>query len=79
MNIEKEKTTEKFLEMIKNSWTFEKMTKEEQKRCINLILDDTRVIEAVKGTAKQRWAILNSCYASYLIGLGYTGFNWRDK
>ena len=43
------------------------------------VLNDVRTQEALKGTYYNRWHILQAIYHSYLIGIGYTDFNWRDK
>lgn len=75
--MEKENVIYKFIEMIKNSWTYEKMTPNEKQACI-LTLTSNRSIDALKGTYKQRWAILNALYGAYLDGLGYDGGLWRE-
>ena len=67
-----------FIEMMKSSWTYEKMTNNEKIKLID-VLNDVRTQEALKGTYYNRWHILQAIYHSYLIGIGYTDFNWRDK
>ena len=67
-----------FNEMIFKSWTFEKMTKKEQdKWCIDII-SDIRTKDALKGNYNQRWEILQAIYHAYLIGIGYSGYGWRE-
>lgn len=55
-----------FIEMIKHSWTYNRMTKQEKDCCIHIL----RECELL-GTYKQRWIILHSAYYSYLVGIGY--------
>lgn len=73
----KENALKDYEEMIKKSWTYEKMTKEEKERLHNLLYHNT-TINSLKGTYNQRWEILHSVYYAYLIGLGYNP-TWREK
>lgn len=73
----KENVKKEFLEMIKNSWTFNKMTAEEKTKLFET-MENVTTAEAVKGNYRTRWTILQSIYSSFLIGLGYNGFNWRS-
>lgn len=74
----KENTLIDFKEMIFNSWTFNKMTPDEKKKCFET-LDNIQTQNTLKGTYKQRWVILQAIYSAYLNGLGYTDINWREK
>lgn len=74
----KENVLNDFKEMIVNSWTYQKMTYEEQKRLFEEF-DHVRVDNALKGNYNARWNILQAVYGSYLAGLGYNSFNWRDE
>lgn len=65
-----------YLEMIKNSWTYARMTEEEKEK-IQELLTSGRIKEDVKGTYKQRWQALNGVYYAFLIGIGYDNFDWR--
>ena len=80
MNIEKTKENAIILfdEMIKQSWTYAKMTKEEQEKWLQVLYDTSRTENCLKGNFYQRWDILNAIYSAYLIGIGYTDFNWRN-
>lgn len=71
-----EKLNSNFDNMIKNSWTYNRLTKEEKNRLLNAL---ERSKDVVKGTYKQRWEILQAIYSSFLVGCGYNGFNWREK
>jgi hypothetical protein len=75
--VEKEKALDNFIDMIEQSWTFDKMTKEERQRFSDLF-HHTRTLGILKGTYKQRWEILQSIYFAYLMGLGYSPIGWRE-
>ena len=64
-----------FCNMIEKSWTFEKLTEAERGRCWDALHDTARA--ALKGTYKQRFEILHSVYNAFLLGLGYSGWEWR--
>lgn len=74
----KENVFNNFIEMIKKSWTYNRMTTEEKSKCIN-VLTSNRIIEDIKGTYIQRWNALNCVYYGFLIGIGYETFSWREK
>lgn len=65
-----------FLEMIRNSWTYDRMT-EEEKNKIHCILLDYRTTDNIKGTYRQRWDALNALYHAFLIAIDYNGPEWR--
>ena len=62
-----------FQEVIKKSWTWARLTEEEQKRFINM-----NVFDRIKGTDKTRVEWLNTIYTAYLIALEYKPFGWRE-
>jgi len=68
---------EEYLQMIYNSWTWDRLSKEERDRFIKLITSD-HITMILKGTRSARWDILNGLYESFLIGVGYTPVDWRD-
>ena len=75
---DKEQAFADFCEMIRNSWTFEKMTLMEQANCYEALqfAHDQHIL---KGSYNVRWMILHAVYHSFLCGLGYTGgASWRD-
>lgn len=76
-NIKKENAIGEFDKMIKNSWTYDRMTEEERTKWDEL-LKHNRTLEAIKGNTKQRWTTLNALYFTYLIGIGYDGHTWRE-
>lgn len=74
---DKENALNNFINMIKNSWTYAKLTKEEKEKFFETMQHiETRNI--LKGTYKQRWEILNTIYYGFLVGVGYSPINWRD-
>ena len=60
--------------VIKKSWTWEKLTKEEQRRFI-----DMDVFDRIKGNDKTRVEWLNTIYQAYLIALMYKPIGWREE
>ena len=77
MERNKEKAFSDFMEMICNSWTYDRMTDGERKQLATAFewADKTGLI----GSYKQRFAILHITYHAFLAGLGYDGPNWREK
>ena len=63
-----------FQNIIKKSWTWQKLTEEEQKRFI-----DMNVFDRIKGNDKTRVEWLNTIYQSFLSALGYKPIGWREE
>ena len=63
-----------FQNVIKKSWTWQKLTEEEQKRFI-----DMNVFDRIKGNDKTRMEWLNTIYQSFLSALGYKPIGWREE
>ena len=63
-----------FQNIIKKSWTWEKLTEEEQKRFI-----DMNVFDRINGNDKTRVEWLNTIYFSFLHALGYQPIGWREE
>lgn len=61
------------MHMYANSWTYDRMTEDEQKRVYEIMR-----FSKVFGTFQQRIKQYNSLYNAFLLGLGYTDFHWRD-
>jgi len=72
MEYTKENAKNRYCAMLKKSWTYAKLTPEEAAAWNNFInpLD-------IKGTAKQRYEQIAQLYNAFLLGCGYSGFNWR--
>lgn len=62
-----------FQNVIKKSWTWNKLTPDEQNRFTNM-----DVFDEIKGTDKIRVEWLYTIYKSFLIALGYKPYGWRD-
>lgn len=62
-----------FQNVIKKSWTWNRLTEEEQKRFI-----DMDVFDKIKGNDKTRVERLNTIYHSFLSALGYKPIGWRE-
>ena len=62
-----------FQNVIKKSWTWEKLTAQEQERFINM-----DVFDSIKGNDKTRVEWLHTIYASFLSALGYQPIGWRE-
>ena len=67
-----------FSRMIENSWTFNRMTYEEQANLWETLYQ-ANIMNAIKGAYKTRWCILQAIYRAFLSGLGYNGFKWRSQ
>lgn len=63
-----------FQNVIKKSWTWEKLTEEEQKRFI-----DMNVFGRIKGNDATRVEWLNTIYQSFITALGYKPIGWREE
>lgn len=63
-----------FQNVIKKSWTWQKLTQEEQQRFI-----DMDVFDKIKGTDKQRVEWLITIYTAFLSALGYKPIGWREE
>lgn len=77
MERSKEDARKNFINMIKDAWTVDKMTAKEWDALINTFYNP-QTEKALKGNYNQRWEILQAIFTSYLMGLGYSGFNWRE-
>ncbi len=62
-----------FQNVIKKSWTWDKLTEEERKRFI-----DMNVFDKIKGNDQTRIEWLNTIYQSFLYALGYKHIGWRE-
>lgn len=62
-----------FQNVIKKSWTWQKLTDEEQKRFINM-----NVFDRIKGNNQTRKEWLHTIYTSFLSALGYKSIGWRE-
>lgn len=63
-----------FRNVIKKSWTWNRLTEEERQRFIN-----NSDIEKISGSDKMKVEWFNSLYHAFLLGLGYYPVNWREN
>ena len=77
--VNKETAIKDYLAMIKQSWTWSKLT-EEEKECFETFLASHPMVEhGVRGNYSQRWIILEAIYLAFLTGCGYRNrADWRD-
>ena len=78
----KENAYSNWLEMIKESWTWKRLTEDEQTKFVQELENfcgELSSIQILKGTYDQRWSLLNVLYSFYLDGLGYQPNNWREE
>lgn len=61
-----------FQNVIKKSWTWARLT-EEQQRFINMVIFDK-----IKGNDKTRQEWMQTIYHSYLVALEYKWSGWRE-
>lgn len=80
----KENAAQDFFEMIKKSWTWERLTEKEKDQFLEAF--DTVVYSwansgdrVIKGTYKERWAVCNAMYHMFLAGVGYDNNDPRWK
>lgn len=76
-NMEKEKALDNFIDMIEQSWTYDRLTKEEKDR-LKDIFNSARVNNSLIGTYKQRWNTLHAVYYAFLMALDYNPLDWRE-
>ena len=70
----KEQAQADYIAMIRNSWTFQRMTQEEQDKAIKAL----HCHDMLQGSYKQRWYTMEAVYWAYLLGIGYDGAQWRE-
>ena len=77
--VNKETAIKDYLAMIKQSWTWAKLT-EEEKECFENFLASHPMVECgVRGNYSQRWIILDAIYQAFLLGCGYRNrVDWRE-
>lgn len=75
----KENAVLHYIAMIRRSWTFNRMTEQEQTDCMNIFLR-ANAHERIKGSFDARWEILQNMYDAFLSALGYYHdcMGWRE-
>ena len=62
-----------FQNVIKKSWTWQRLTNEERERFV-----DMNVFDRIKGNDETRVEWLNTIYTAFLSALGYQPVGWRE-
>lgn len=75
---DKENACIEFYEMIQESWTWARLTEEEQKR-FRRRLELFDCSNRVKGSYESRWEQCNMFYNMFLAALDYKPFGWREE
>ena len=70
---DKETALNEYMEMIKKSWTYARLTDEERERMFEA-LRRTKLF----GKFDQRCEQLHSVYYAFLLGVGYKPIDWRE-
>ena len=80
-NRDKEQAFPDFLQMIRASWTYEKMTEDEQRRIEHELKETAYPFfdGRIRGSYENRFRELNNIYSAFLAGLGYSGPHWRES
>lgn len=65
-------------EMIQNAWTWERLTKEEQRTFVRT-LSDYDCTGRIKGSYDNRWEQCHMLYGMFLEALGYKPIGWREE
>lgn len=74
----KENALNDFMNMIRQSWTWARLTDEERGKFIDYT-HGCRGSAVIRGTYKQRWDAMNALYGMFLEGLGYRWSGWREE
>ena len=71
---DKENAKRDYIEMMKQSWTYDRMTEDEKKGLLEAVK-----FAKVAGAYETRWSILQSVNYAFLLALGYKGGDWRRE
>lgn len=73
MGHSKEAALPQYLDMIRKSWTWAKLSTKEREQFTKVAVD-----AVLKGDYLARWQILNNMYSAFLSALDYEPINWRE-
>lgn len=65
-----------YYEMIKKSWTYERLTAKEKSH-LAIAFSDADCQNEISGSYDQRWKQCNAIYRAFLLALGYDPITWR--
>ena len=75
---DKELAVTEWLEMIKKSWTWAKLSVVEQNKFLQLLEHPCSKV-VLKGSYEQRWEACEALYHTFLDALGYDPLHWRES
>lgn len=73
----KESAFSEYITVIKQSWTWDRLTEQERERCMNA-MNWVRDQNILRGNFEARWDILQAVYSAFLDGVGYKPIGWRE-
>lgn len=73
----KELAQQEWLDMIKKSWTWKKLTAAEKAKFVALFAHPCSNV-VIKGSYEQRWEACEALYHAFLEALGYDPLHWRE-
>ncbi len=80
MGNNKDNAVHGFMEMIRKSWTWARLTDDERKRFEDMMIGNTGMAHTcIKGGLRCRWEICNGLYEAFLAALDYKPFGWREE
>lgn len=66
---------DRFIPIMRNSWTYDRLTEDERQRITDRI---TRRAAVMLGDENHMYAELQAFYSAFLDGTGYTWKGWRE-
>lgn len=76
--LDKEKAIDEFFDMIRQSWTYARLTDTEKEKLKDWLFSE-RMKDCLRGTFRQRWETLQVIYHTFLLALEYNPTNWREE
>ena len=76
MNKPKENAMQDFVEHVRHSWPYDRMTAGEKYLCEKALT--SACAHDIQGNYNQRWMAYNAIFYGYLLGIGYNGALWRE-
>lgn len=76
MKKDKEMAFNDYVKVFRRSWTYNRLTEKEREQFESAM---QFVKNTLSGTYQQRAAQMNAAYHSFLMGVGYNGFSWREN
>lgn len=77
-NKNKEAATTDYIEMIKGSWTWDRLSTFERRAFLKSI-EGAENLKQIHGNYEQRWMICEAMYTTFLNALCYAPTGWRGQ